>query len=237
MAEWNPFKKKDESVPDPKTTPDNTEALLAKMGELLNPFKESIDDFKKSVDARFTAVEEGIKPKAPVVDPKPTDPASVFDDENAAFNQRLGPLAIQQAELRARMIERDIFDENEQWSEFFPEIKKQLANTHITVKASPTYDVYVRNVFNMVIGEAARTTGGLKRNGQRFVLEDGAGSGNKEADRVSQEDRAFLDFHVTTSKGKVVTRREFLTRMGVDVADPKQLAEAKKNYEQLQVVN
>jgi hypothetical protein len=233
MADWNPFKKKDEPVPDPKTPTDN-EALLAKMGELLNPFKESIDNFKKEVGERFAAVEEGIKPKpAPVT---PTERASVFDNEDAAFAERMGPLVVSQVELKARVLERDVFDEYKDWADLLPKVRKILDETPIQTKAAPNYESYIRNVFNMLIGSEARENG-LRRNGTRFVLEDGASSNRTTDSPEAQADKAFLDYHITTSKGKVVTRRDFLTRMGIDVTTPEGIKKAKESFSQLQVVN
>jgi hypothetical protein len=208
----------------------SAEALLAKMSELLNPLKESIDAQGKRMDA----YEEARRPKEPVT---PNETPSVLDDENAAFNARLTPLAVETINLRSRMVEREVLDELEGFSEFIPEIKKELANTSVQVKAMPNYEAYVRNVVDMIVGREARK-GGLRRDKQRFILEDGSSTNdNTGGSSASQEDKDFLNFHVTTGKGKVVTRAEYLKRIGIDISNPEELAKVRKTWETMTVVN
>jgi hypothetical protein len=207
----------------------SAEALLAKMGELLNPFKESIDGMRTRLDA----IEESRKP-APT---PPGEIPSVLDDENAAFNQRLTPLAVETINLRSRMVEREVLDELEGFSEFIPEIKKELANTSVQVKAMPNYEAYVRNVVDMIVGREARK-GGLRRDKQRFILEDGSSTNdNTGGSSASQEDKDFLNFHVTTGKGKVVTRGEYLKRIGIDISNPEELKKVRATWDTVQVIN
>jgi hypothetical protein len=52
----------------------------------------------------------------------------------------------------------------------------------------------------------------------------------------SQEDKDFLNFHVTTGKGKVVTRAEYLKRMGIDVSNPEELKKVRESWSKVQVV-
>jgi len=207
----------------------SAEELLAKMGELLSPLSAKMDSFAE----RLAAAEEARKPKEPVN----TEIPSVLDNEDAAFNQRLTPLAVETVNLRSRMIEREVLDELEGFSEFLPEIRKELASTNVQVKAMPNYEAYVRNVVDMVVGREARK-GGLRRDKQRFVLEDGSSSSdNTGSSTQSQEDRDFLNFHVTTGKGKVVTRGEYLKRIGIDVSNPEELKKVRETWATVQVVN
>jgi hypothetical protein len=207
----------------------SAEELLAKMGELLSPISQKLD----SQSERLAALEESRKPKEPVN----TEIPSVLDDENAAFNSRLTPIAVEHVSLRAMVIEDRVLRELKDFEEFLPQIRKELANTQVQVKAMPNYEAYVRNVINMVIGEEARK-GGLRRDKQRFVLEDGSSSSdNTGSSTQSQEDKDFLNFHVTTGKGKVVTRGEYLKRIGIDVSNPEELKKVRETWATVQVVN
>src|SRR6516225_2273449 len=118
------------------------------MGELLSPISQKLD----SQSERLAALEESRKPKEPVN----TEIPSVLDDENAAFNSRLTPIAVEHVSLRAMVIEDRVLRELKDFEEFLPQIRKELANTQVQVKAMPNYEAYVRNVINMVIGEEAR---------------------------------------------------------------------------------
>jgi hypothetical protein len=209
----------------------SAEELLAKMGELLGPIK----DWQEKTSTRLDAMEEARKPKEPPEEP--VENVSVLDDENAAFNQRLTPLAIETINLRARMTEREVLDETMSgWQEFLPAVKAELANTQVQVKAMPNYESYVRNVVDMIVGREARK-GGLKRDKSRFVLEDATSvNDNGTLNASSQEDKDFLNFHVTTGKGKVVTRGEYLKRMGIDVSNPDELKKVRESWSKVQVV-
>jgi hypothetical protein len=221
--------KKTEEVKPPEAP--SQEALLAKMAELLSPIQASI----KEQGERLTAFEEARTKKPEVV---PGDPTSVFDDEGRAWAERLGPLAVETVLMRAKMAQNEILGEYSDWQEFFPQIKAELANAPVSVKADAAgWERYVRNVADMVIGREGRKSG-LKRNNNSFVLETGVGAGDaSNGPSTSQEDRDWLDFNVKTAKGKIVTRREFLKRMGQDVSDPKVLAAVKESWSSLQVVN
>ena len=223
-----PGKKPDEVKPPEAPS---QEALLAKMAELLSPIQTSIKEQSDRLD-RYEAARE----KKP--DPVPGDPTSIFEDEGKAFAERIGPLAVETVLMRAKMAQNEILEEYSDWKEFFPQIKQELDSAPVSVKADAAgWSRYVRNVADMVIGREGRKSG-LKRNNNSFVLETGGGSGDQSgASSASQEDKDWLNFHVTTGKGKVVTRREFLKRMGTDVSDPATLAAAKKSWSTLQVVN
>jgi len=201
------------------------------MAELLSPIQTSIT----AQNERLDRIEEARNKKP---EPVAGDPTSVFDDEGRAWAERLGPLAVETVLMRAKMAQTEILGEYSDWQEFFPKIKEELANAPVSVKADAAgWERYVRNVADMVIGREGRKSG-LKRNNNSFVLETGGGAGDQSGGpSTSQEDRDWLDFSVKTSKGKVVTRREFLKRMGTDTSDPKVLEAAKKSWETLQVVN
>lgn len=201
------------------------------MAELLSPLQTSI----KEIGDRQTAMEDARTRKPEVV---PGDPTSIFEDEGKAFAERIGPLAVETVLMRAKMAQNEILGEYSDWQEFFPQIKTELTNAPVSVKADAAgWERYVRNVADMVIGREGRKSG-LKRNNNSFVLETGVGAGDQSgAPSASQEDKEWLNFHVTTGKGKVVKRAEFLKRMGIDISDPAVLAAAKKSWSTLQVVN
>ncbi len=228
-----PNKEKPADPPNPEAKPPaapSAEELLAKMGELLSPIKE----WQEQTSTRLSAIEERTKPRE--VPATPPDKISVLDDEDGAFNQRLGGLAVATILANARITENEVLSEFPQWSEYFPQIKKHLAATDAQYKVN-NYDQYVRNVIKMVVGEAA-LGGGLRRDKNRFVLEDASGANdNNTLSQSSQEDRDFLNFHVTTGKGKVVTRGEYLKRIGIDVSNPEELKKVRETWSKVQVVS
>jgi hypothetical protein len=249
MGLWNKEEKKPEVTPTPEEkkepTPDPTEALLAKMGELLSPIKSSIE----ATNQRIQAMEESRKPKA-----EPQEQVSILDNEQIWKEQNLGPIAAQNVITNARLTEREVLDEviSDGWSEFLADIKKELANTPLQVKAMSTYEAYVRNVVNMVIGQNARK-GGLKRKGSTFILEDAQGQQNEDTSKLAQEDRDFLNFEIQVKdregRVKTIRRADFLARQGVliekdgklveshDLSDPAVVAAAKKSWSAVQVIN
>jgi hypothetical protein len=227
--------KKEEKAPEvpPEKKPDfNVDEFFSRMQTVIDPIKAAVEDTR----TRLSAIEESGKKRE---ESKPTEIASVLDNEDAAFAQRLGPLAIEQVKLNARMVERDILDEMRQqgWEDQIPDVREYLSKVPLTNKASPEYEAQVRNVVDMTIGKAARSNG-LKRRGNSFILEDAnATPSDPTAQRSSQEDREFLNYEVTTSKGKHVTRKEFLERMGYDLSDPTVLKGIRDNWGKIQVIN
>jgi hypothetical protein len=230
----NVWSKKDEKTeekpPENKPAAPSAEELLAKMGEMLNPVVES----QKQINQRLAAIEESRKPKV-----EPTEVPSVLENEEAAFTQRLGPMAAAQVLTNARITESEVLNDlrSQGWSEYIPKLKDILSKTPLETKARADYEACVRNFATMLIGEDA-IKGGLKRKGNSFILEDANGAvGDPAAEAATQEDRDFLNYEMTTSKGKRVTRREFLTRMGIDVTDPAKLKSVKDDWSKVQVVN
>jgi len=238
---------KEEKPPEPvvEKKPDfNVEEFFTKLDERIAPLRTAVDDQSK----RLAAIEENSKPKTPTT---PAVVPSVLDDEDAAFANRLGPLAINQVKLSAKIIENEIYDEmrSNGWDEYIPEVRKYFADVPIQTKADQNYEASARNVMDMVIGKAARSSG-LKRRNSSFILEDVNATPNDPArQQLQNEDAEFLNFEVVTSKGKRVTRRELLERQGVlveengqlvekhDLSDPAVLAAAKKSWAKVQVVN
>lgn len=212
------------------------DTFFTKLNENLDARFAPITTAAEETRTRLQAIEDSGKKRE---EQKPAEMVSVIDNEDAAFAQRLGPLAVEQVKLSARMVERDILDEMKEqgWGDQIPDVREYLAKVPLVNKSSPEYEAQVRNVVDMTIGKAARSNG-LKRRGNSFILEDAnASQGDTNAQKSSVEDREFLNMEVVTSKGQHVSRREFLKRMDINVDDPEVLKQVKDNWAKMQVVN
>lgn len=223
----------------PKTSELSADAILAKMGELLGP-----------ISTRLQAIEDKQKTPEPV-----REPSSLLDNPDGWANEKIGPVAVATVNANARITIGEIIGElrEQGYGDLVSKIKEQCDNAPINIKAGAEFAQYCRNVANMVIGEEARK-GGLKRKGSSFILEDAGGSNDPVVEAANEDDRNFLNYSVTTSKGKKVTRRELLERTGVlvegkdangktvlvtshDLSDPSVLKAAKESWSRMQVVN
>jgi hypothetical protein len=204
---------------DPNKPAEKTPAEL--IAEALKPMADNFN----AINTRLQMIEENSKPK-----PKPVDPpavASVYEDEDAAFNQRLTPVVLRQLELEARMIKDDIRREYEKdgfgdmWDQYASEIDNVLSGSPLVaadgkpLRGDPGY---IRNVVDMVLGRAARTKG-LKFNGKEktFFLESAGGSTEGAGS--------------PTNDGLTDKQRRVFARMGINPAD------GKKTIEKLQFIN
>jgi hypothetical protein len=217
MADWNPFKKKEETMPnpelhaDPNAPPEKTpaELIAESVSAAMKPFMES----QAARDARLDAIEANTRRPEPRVETPET--VSVMDDEATAFAQRLGPIVFRQMETEARLALADVKQEysskgyGEAWAKLEPEILKTLNNSPIVggdgkpIRGNPDY---IRNVVDMVFGRAAREAG--VRFGGRdkgFFLEStGGGAENSGA---------------PAEDGMTPEQRRVFTRMGIPLAD------------------
>ena len=169
---------------DPKAAEQSKAEMDAFVTQLRTSFQEDLKPLQAKIDSyetKFAELDQKVTKPAPKVEP--TETPTVFDNEDAAFNARLGPIAVQTALLNARMTESEILNEvsSKGWGEFIPDIRKVLEQTNIQVKASDGYTGYVRNVVNMIVGAKAME-GGLKRDTERktFFIEDGSGGSTSE---------------------------------------------------------
>jgi len=234
---WNDKKEEKPPVTPPENKPAfDVEDFFSKMNAHLkaqiDPLSAAVNDTK----TRLEAIEQSGKKRE---EAKPTERTSVLDDEERAFNEHLAPVASQTVALQARMVERDIMDEMRQdgWEDLIPDFRDYVSKVDILSKANPQYEMQCRNVRDMIIGKAAQKNG-LKRRGNSFILEDANATPSDPAmQRSSQEDREFLNYEVTTTKGKHVTRKEFLERMGYDLSDPSVVKSIKDNWSKVQVIN
>jgi len=213
--------------PDPANKDANTNASANQtspaelIAEALKPFGEQFTQLNQ----RLSTIEENSRPK-----PKPVEVAeltSVYEDENAAFNQRLTPIAMRQLELEARMVRDDVrreYDDlgfGDMWKQYAGEIDQFLSGSPLVTadgKSLRGDPAYIRNVVDMVLGRAARTKG-LKFNGkeQNFFLESAGGNAS--------------DSGSTANDGLTDKQRKVFERMGVPVAD------GKKTMDKLTFIN
>src|SRR5262249_52515853 len=102
---WGNKEEKQPETPVEKKPDFNVEEFFTKLDATLSPIKTAVEETR----SRISAIEESSKKK-----PEPATPQtvpSVLDDEDAAFANRLGPLAINQVKLSAKIIENEIYDE------------------------------------------------------------------------------------------------------------------------------
>jgi hypothetical protein len=236
--EWPHKKPKEEG--QGTNTPDNIEV---KPGD---PPKESQEDLIKRLFAenqttftqKFTEIEgkiESLKVKPPEKPADPAQPISVLDNEDAAFAQRIGPVAYQNYQMQARLTLMDIKEEypREVWQRFQKEISEALGKETVMYQSNPQC---VRNVCDMIIGRAAKDNGfRYDSKGKKFFLED-ASQVDAQGNPQAEAEREYLDFKVAfppnrDGKQKVVSRKSFLEGMGVT---PEQ---SKKAMDKLQVVS
>ena len=198
--------------PDPKAAEQQKAEQEEFVKTLRSSFQEDLKPLQDKLNAyeqRFGTIEE--KMTAPPARREPTEPQtipSVFDDEDKAFAERVGPLVVETIQLKARLVENDIIAELKEkgWGEFIPDVRKVLADTPVTEKAKPTYEQYVRGAAEMVFGKKAME-GGLRRDKQRFVFaEDESSSSNVN-------DPNYRQIHEESTDGRV----DILAKSGGDV--------------------
>src|SRR4029077_18615044 len=131
---------------------------------------------------------------------EPSERISVLDDEDAAFNQRMTPILQSQLEMEARMNTRDVKQEyvdsgfGDLWRQYEGEITKTLDGTALVspdgnggFKKLRGDSQYIRNVADMILGRAARTSGvRFDGNKKTFFLE-GANSNESTSGPTSKE--------------------------------------------------
>jgi hypothetical protein len=178
------FGKDDEGKVDDKKPEFNVDDLVSK---LRTSFQEDLKATQTTLtnefNGRLQAIEESTRKPAAKVEQ--TEIPSVYEDENAAFAQRLGPLAVQIALTNAKMTENNIFSElrDKGWGEYIDDVRKVIDDTPIQEKAKPAYEQYLRGAVQMIVGRAAMGSG-LRREKNRFVLED-VGSGNSNSPELA----------------------------------------------------
>lgn len=183
------------------------------IAETLGGFEQRMSDRFTEFGNRVQAIEESTR--KPVVVAEPGETPSVFDNERAAFAANIGPVAMRQLELEARVVLREIKDEyvaagfGDMWSQFVKEITGTLENSPLVggdgraIRGNPDY---IRNTVDMIFGRAARQKG-VRFNGkdQTFFLEGASGEANGGAAGA-------------TNDGLTEKQRKIFQRMGIDPA-------------------
>lgn len=191
-----------EIKPGEEKPPEKTAAEL--IADALKPLVDAQAAINQKVDAFI----ESNKKKEPAP-PPPDAPVSVLDDENTAFNQRLGPIAMRQLELEARIVKGDIRNEysragfGDLWEQYQKDIDGALDSSPLVdgggkiLRGDP---VYIRNVVDMIFGRAARQSG-MRFDGKNksFFVETAGGEGSNA--RVAPEADGLTD-----SQRKVIQR-------------------------------
>lgn len=222
---------------EPKAKPgDNPEV---KPGEEVEPEKtiadqiaEAVGPLKEHITKLEGELAEAKKPKREVAKP---EVASVLEDEDAAFNQRLTPILAKQLEIEARIARDDVEREYRQqgfgdlWDNNRKEIEKILSDTDLV-----RFDVesqrpvphrgnpdLIRNVVDMVIGRAARKEGiRYSSKDKKFFLED-----------ASSGEPSFISRRAETGAGLTKKQIEAAKRLGIPVEKYKEAA-SKLNFVQ-----
>lgn len=156
------------------------------IAETLGGFEQRMSDRFTEFGNRVQAIEESTRKPERVIEQ--TETPSVFDNERAAFAANIGPVAMRQLELEARVVLREIKDEyvaagfGDMWSQFAKDITGTLENSPLVggdgraIRGNPDY---IRNTVDMIFGRAARQKG-VRFNGkdQTFFLEGASGEAN-----------------------------------------------------------
>lgn len=192
--------------------PEKTAAEL--IAESLGNFTQQINAKFDEFGGRMTAIEESTRKPTPAAEP--TETPSVFENERAAFAANIGPVAMRQLELEARVVLREIKDEytaagfGDMWNQFAKEISTTLENSPLVggdgraVRGNPDY---IRNTVDMIFGRAARQKG-VRFNGkdQTFFLEGANGEANGGNTNAPND-------------GLTDKQRRIFQRMGINPAD------------------
>jgi hypothetical protein len=191
------------------------------IAQLTTSFQSKLEENIKPLRDEITALKSPAAPKPPERTEEEQRIPSVHDDEETAFNIRLGPLAAQTVLLNARLTETEVLNEisSQGWGHIVPAIREVLAKqTPLQTKAGDGYRGYVENVAAMLIGKAARDKG-LKFDGnkQTFFLEDASSSGNG-GDRSKQRQLEELanDGQIDILKKSNGSITEWARKMGIE---------------------
>lgn len=188
------------------------ELIAESVGAALKPFMEA----QAARDARLDAIEANTRRPEPTREP--TEMASVLDNEDLAFAQRIGPVMLAQLETNARMALADVKQEyaeagyGDAWKEFAKDINTVLEASPVVgadgkpIRGNPDY---IRNVVDMVFGRAAKKAG-IKFGGRDrgFFIESAGGGdtnvgGGAPNDGLTPEQvRAFTKMGLTREDAK-----------------------------------
>jgi hypothetical protein len=223
---WNFGRQPD---PDPEKEKKLAEQSKAEadafIAQLTTSFQAKLEETTKPLRDEIAALKSAAAPKPPERTEEERRIPSVMDDEETAFNARLGPLAAQTVMLNARLTETEVLNEisSQGWGHLIPAIREILnKQTPLQTKAGEGYRGYVENVAAMLIGKSARDKG-LKFDGnkQTFFLEDASSSGNPGGNKLRKLEDEANDGKIDILHGRSVA--EWAKNMGIN--DPEALLE------------
>ncbi len=190
--------------PDGKS---QAELLAEGLEKAFAPVKTTLEGIVSRVDN----IEKRFKPAEPSEPVQPNAPqyTSVFEDEDAAINQRVvaavGPVLQMQLETQAQLARQNVRAEfaakgfGAVWDNNLERINKVLDDSPLldgrgkAMRGDPSY---IRNVVTMIFGEAAMAAGMKFGKDRGFFLETTNGSvdtnGAPQADGLTDEQRAFF---------------------------------------------
>jgi hypothetical protein len=197
-------KKADESVQSKTEIDQLVEKLGASFEERLRPIREEVTGIK----AKFDAIEQAASAT------EDAEPADLATNAEKWKQENLGPLAVQNALLAARITEREVLDSvPDEWRDVvIPRVRELLdKQTNIQQKASPSYPAYVQNCVDLIIGQEAKKAG-LRRDSKtkQFFIEDATRS-SSEATPLNDASLDWID-----RKGRVHKGSETLQKLGID---------------------
>lgn len=208
MAFWDKDKQGIEAEVKSEAEAKPVEKTAAELiAESLSGFEQRITSKFDELGTRVAAVEESTRKPVPQVEPQ--EVPSVFENETAAINYRIAPVALRQLELEARVVLSEIKGEyaaagfGDMWTALDGDIRKVLNESPLVggdgkpVRGNPDY---IRNVVDMVFGRAARQKG-VKFRGtgsdQTFFLEgangDAGGANAEPADGLTSKQRRIFE--------------------------------------------
>jgi hypothetical protein len=210
-----PFWDKKLDAKQPETKPEDSaqnkteiDELVEKLGasfeERLRPIREEVTGIK----AKFEAIEQAASAT------EQPEPADITTNTEKWKQENLGPLAVQNALLAARITEREILDSvPEEWRDVvIPRVRELLdKQTSIQQKASPGYGTYVQNCVDLIIGQEAKKAG-LRRDSRtkQFFIEDATRS-SSESTPLNDSSLDWID-----RKGRLHKGSETLQKLGID---------------------
>lgn len=230
MSVWNPFLKETQ-VPTPNPEAVNTPAAPEKtqaelIAESVSAAIKPLVDANTALSSRLESIETNTKRPTPAT--TPTERTSIFDDEDAAFAQRVGPVMQRQLVTEAKLAYNDVKSEYvaagyaELLTKYESQVIETLNNSPLVTqdgKVCRGDTGYIRNVIDMVFGRAARESG-MKFGGREkgFFIESAGAEGGTSTPSPADD-------------GLTVEQRRVFNRMGVPTAD------AKKTIGKLKFIN
>jgi hypothetical protein len=187
------------------------------IAESLKPLSEGMASMRAELESMKTKPAPKEKPEV----------ASVLEDEDAAFNQRLTPIMAKTLEMEARMARQDVEREyrnlgfGDLWDDNRTEIDNFLdksalvsqdeRGTPVALRGNPDY---IRNVADMIIGRVARK-GGIRFDGKdkKFFLEDATGDGGGNLNRKRLDTEGLSNKQIEAAK-----------RFGIPISEYKKAA-------------